>query len=134
MRRSIVAMGFLLLAVGCGQAPDVHRPVALTIGGLSSRAERLVVKVFPESTGQTCIAVTLQTAGGLAAPFEVRWARSEQGGNRRLSLPEVDESRVTLVAHSEEADGRVIQFACLGLDYLDLESPEIFIMLSRRET
>ena len=131
-RASVGLLGAML--AHCGSDPDAHRPVALTLGGLSSRAERLVVKVLPEGAGIACSRLDLQTVAEIPAPIQMEWVRSTQGGDKRLSLPRVDASRITIVAHSEEADGRVIQIACLGLDYLDLESPEIFMMLSRRES
>jgi hypothetical protein len=115
--------------VACG--PEVVlRPLELEIGGLSSRAEVLVVQLYPGSAGRTCDGVGLGSVKGLTAPYMSSWNRS--AADRKLVLPDVEEDRVTVIVYSEDATGAAIQFACTEIAYEDLESPEFQIQLSAR--
>jgi len=123
----------MLILAGCGGG-TVHRPVSLEIEGFSARAETLIVKLFPESTDQRCMGVSLENAADLNAPEEVRWTRAS-GGARSLNLPATDAESVTLVASALDASGRAIQFACRELAFADIAEFKLGVLvmtLSRR--
>lgn len=121
----------LLLGAGCG-SQTVYRPVELNLVGLSGRAERLVVLMFPEEAGQTCVNVELGNVASLTSVFEVIWSRSESEDIRQLALPEVESFAVTLVAYAEDDGGTPIQFGCTTFDYTQIESPNVTLQLSAR--
>lgn len=121
------------LALLCACGGDVRlRPLALDVQGLSGRAERLVVLLFPASSGQTCAGVDLETVRSLEAPISVVWTRSVDGDMRKFELPAVEERSLTVIAYSEDAQGMPIQFGCAQIDYADIESPEASLRLSMR--
>lgn len=117
-------------AAGCGPSA-VFREAELEIVGLSGRAVRLVVQVVPGSRNLHCAEITPGTVQGLEPLHRFTWERSG-GAPRQFALPEIDEERVTLVAHAEDEAGRPIQLGCLMLEYAALESPEIVLELSAR--
>lgn len=121
----------LAVLFACGG--DVRlRPLALDVQGLSGRAERLVLLIFPESSGQTCSGVDLATVPGLEAPLRAEWTRSIDGDQRKFELPPIEERSITVIAYSEDAQGMPIQFGCTQIDYADIESPEASLRLSMR--
>jgi hypothetical protein len=118
-----------LAACGPGLA---RRPLVVELEGLSARADTLVVKMFPESTGQTCQGVSVRTAPSLGAPHFAQWTRG--GGERRLELPEIDDERLTLIAYGLRT-GEAIQFACREVSFSDIGELDIGVLvltLSRR--
>lgn len=125
-------MRWLVLAAlslsGCGDL--LLRPLELTISGVSGRAERLTIGVYPESSGQTCQGVGLGTVQRLTPPNVYVWQRGQM--ERATTLPSVEEEGLTIVAHTEDADGRPLQFVCAEIDYADLEAPEVQLQLSAR--
>jgi hypothetical protein len=124
------AWPLVALLFACGE--DLRlRPLVLDVQGLSSRAERLVVMLFPSSTGQTCVGLDLTNVETLAAPIVAEWNRAE-GTERSFELPAVEERSVTIVAYSQDAQGMPIQFGCTEIDYVDIESPEASLRLSMR--
>ena len=60
------------------------------------------------------------------------WLRSRDGDDRQLTLPELETFEVTLVAYAEDAASTVIQFACITVDYAQIESPNVTLRLSTR--
>ena len=123
-----LALAFL---VACGG--DVRlRPLALDVQGLSGRAERLVLLIYPASSGQSCTGVDLSTVQSLVAPFSAVWTRSIDGDQRKFELPSIEERSITVIAYSEDAQGMPIQFGCTQIDYADIESPETSLRLSMR--
>lgn len=132
--RFVVARWAWLVAIcltwACGPRL-LFRPLDLEVQGLSSRAERLVVLVFPEETGQRCAELSLEGAPALTAPISFVWERSSEAP-RQAEFPDIEGMTVTVVAYSEDASGTPIQFACDEIDYADVESPEITLTLSAR--
>ena len=118
-----------LTLAACGH-DVVLRPLDLEIGGLSGRAQTLVVQIFPGSTSRTCEGLGLGNVKSLSAPYMASWSRD--AADRQLAIPDVEDARITIVAHSEDASGTPIQFACAEIEYEDLESPEFQIQLSAR--
>ncbi len=108
------------------------RPLALDVQGLSGRAERLVVLVFPASSEQSCAGIDLDNVRSLDAPFSAEWVRSTDGSARHLELPAIEERSVTIIAYSEDAQGMPIQLGCTEVDFVDIESPEASLRLSMR--
>jgi hypothetical protein len=107
----------LLLAILCACGGELRlRPLSLDVQGLSGRAERLVVLLFPVSAGQTCANVGLENVKS----------------QRKFDLPAIEERGVTVIAYSEDAQGMPIQFGCTQIDYADIESPEASLRLSMR--
>lgn len=125
MRRWVLA-GWLLS--GCGDL--LLRPLELTISGVSGRAERLVIGVYPESSGQTCEGVGLGTVQALTPPTRYVWQRGEM--ERNTTLPAVEEEGLTIVVYTEDVNATAIQFVCEEVDYADLEAPELQLQLSAR--
>jgi hypothetical protein len=126
--RRILPLALVLLS--CGE--DVRlRPLVLDVQGLSSRAERLVVMLFPGTEEQTCVGLDLSNVNALSAPFMAEWVRA-QGGERRFEFPSIEERAVTIVAYSEDAQGMPIQLGCTQIDFVDIESPEATLRLSMR--
>src|SRR5262245_23052916 len=104
---------WLALALLCACGEDVRlRPLVLDVQGLSGRAERLVILLFPASTGQTCADVDLENVRSLDALFSAEWTRSTEGNERHFELPIIDERNVTIIAYSEDVQGMPIQFGC----------------------
>src|SRR5688572_4105738 len=122
----------VLPLLGCGEELRL-RPLILDVQGLSSRAERLVVMLFPSSTGQSGVGVDLENVRSLSAPISAEWNRAE-GSERSFEFPPIDERSVTVVAYSEDAQGMPIQFGCTEVEYVDIESPEATLRLSMRVT
>ena len=123
----------MLLAILCACGGELRlRPLSLDVQGLSGRAERLVVLLFPVSTGQTCANIGLENVKSLVAPLSVTWTRSIDGDQRKFELPAIEERGVTVIAYSEDAQGMPIQFGCTQIDYADIESPEASLRLSMR--
>ena len=106
-RWPLIALAFAL--GGCGGTSTL-RPLRLEITGLSARADRLVLKAFPESTGQTCLGVDLNNVAGLDAPITDEWSRDSMAP-RELELADVAEEAVVIVAYSLTAS-EPIQFVC----------------------
>ena len=50
------------MLASCGGG-DLYRPLSVEIEGLSARASELVLMVFPQETGQTCVGVDLAEGG-----------------------------------------------------------------------
>ncbi len=125
-------MRWVVLAVlsvsGCGDL--LLRPLELTISGVSGRAERLVIGVYPESSGQTCEGVGLGTVQALTPPNVYVWQRGQM--ERTTTLPSVEEEGLTIVVYTEDANTAPIQFVCEEIDYADLEAPEVQLQLSAR--
>ena len=131
MARWWLGAGLVFAGAACG-GPTVHRPLELFVGGLSGQAVKLVVLVFPESTGQTCAGLSSANIQAVSAPIRAEWVRGEDVA-RGLALEAVDEGRITLVAYSEDEAGQAIQFVCEQVEYAELESPDLSIQLSARD-
>lgn len=129
MGRLVAAVALCALCVACG-GREVRRPLDLRLGGLSVRADRLVLLLVLASDGLACDDVTPETAQGLDAVHRAEWVRSDDAEARTLVLPDVGEEAMTVVAYAEDADGDVIQVACSQIEYADLESPDISLQLS----
>lgn len=130
MRAAGLVLAILGALAGCGPTV-VHRPLELFVGGLSGRAETLVVLIFPGPGAPACPSIQLDTVQSREAPHRAEWQRA--GSEKRgLALPDVDADQLTLVAYSEDAAGAAIQLACVELEYADLESPEVSLQLSTR--
>lgn len=114
-------------SVGCGD-DVILRPLSVDIQGLSSGAEVLIVQLIPGSQAPTCSQVSAANVTSFGAPIRLMWSRTE-GGERRLAAPNVEADRVTVIAHSEDASGALLQLGCQEIDYLDIESPEVEIAL-----
>lgn len=125
----------LAAAAGCGGGVR-YRPLEVEILSLSARAEVLAIEVFPSTAGQTCAGIMNAAAAAMArSSIRVEWTRSS-GAPRTFELPEVDDSRVTIVAHASDAAGKPIQYACAEVKYEeigDLESGVLTVQLSARE-
>jgi len=128
--RLVVLAALATLAGACGPT-TVHRPLELYVGGLSGRAQALVVLLFPGEAAPDCATIDLEAVQALDAPHRAEWRRDDADA-RGVTLPEVDDDRVTIVAFSEDASGAAIQVACRALEYADLESPDVSIQLSAR--
>lgn len=122
--------GLILLGLAaCGGNEIAYRPLNLTLDRFSSQTQTLVVKVFP-STAQSCNGVVLDSVQMLN-PENPEWTqRWMRGDPRTLQLPRIDEPTITVIAYGEDSGGSPIQFACLGIDYIDIESPEVTLVLS----
>jgi len=121
------------MLASCGGG-DLYRPLSVEIEGLSARASELVLMVFPQETGQTCVGVDLAASAGLMAPHEARWVRSDMT-ERAFSLPRIETEGITVVAYSVDDAGAPIQFGCRELSFdkvLDLELGVLYLALSRR--
>ena len=111
---------------GCGDE-TVRRPLSIDVQGLSSRAERLIVQLSPGDE-LTCGQVNAANVTGLNLPIQLVWTRSSSAA-RRLTAPDIDDDAVTVASHSEDAAGAVLQLGCVEVDFLDIESPEVEIVL-----
>ena len=127
---NLAAVG--LTAAGCGD-DAVLRPLSIDIQGLSSRAQVLVVQLIPGPSAPTCAQVNATNVTSLNAPIRLVWSRSSDE-ERRLVAPDLAATRVTVVAHSEDAIGTLLQMGCRVVDYLDIESPEVEIPLASIES
>jgi hypothetical protein len=116
------------LVSGCGDL--ILRPLDLTISGVSGRAEKLVIGVYPKSSGQTCQGVGLGNVQSLSPPTLYIWQRGQM--DRATTLPPVEEEGLTIVVYTEDANATPIQFVCEEIDYADLEAPEVQLQLSTR--
>ncbi|MBI2378787.1 MAG: hypothetical protein HYV07_32635 [Deltaproteobacteria bacterium] len=129
MRLAPLAVASLL--VSCGGSES--RALQIEVRGLSARADLLVVQLFPESTGQTCSGVTLETAAGFEAPIELSWER-QSGAPRTLSYDKpVEGEQLTVIAYATTGAGQTIQFLCTTVDY-DAITGLLAIRLSDRPT
>lgn len=118
--------------IACGS--EALRPLAIDVLGLSARAETFVLKVVPDGT-LACATVGPGTVKAVEAPYETRWVRSEDQP-RRASFPALEVERITVVAHSEDSTGAVIQYACQELSFEDIaELPfgVLEVTLTRRQ-
>jgi hypothetical protein len=121
------------LFAACGGG-DLFRPVTVEIEGLSARASQLVLMIFAQEDGQSCVGVDLTTSPGLMAPHQARWVRSEKTP-RSFELPKIETEGITVVAYSVDSAGAAIQFGCreLAFDKVpDLELGVLYLTLSRR--
>jgi len=122
----------LALLAGCG-GDRFFRPLEIEIDGLSARADTLVLKLFPAESGQTCTAVTMESARELSAPHEATWRRAD-GAERRFELPAIESDGITIIAYALMNDAP-IQFLCRELSFAeiaDLEDGRLILSLSRR--
>ena len=118
----------LFTGAGCGE--DVLlRPLVVDVRGISALAERLVVGFIPGDSAPQCTQVTLETVADLNAPVRLVWERSADD-NRMLETGGFDSENVTVIAHTEDDVGGVIQVGCLEVEYSDIESPEVLLILS----
>ncbi len=129
MRGSSLA---LLALCACGS--EILRPLEVDVLGLSARAEIFVIKVVVGS-GLTCDQVSRESVQSVETPYVSRWVRSE-GQPRRANLPTIEDEAVTILAHSEDANGATLQFVCRELSFeeiANLPSGVLELTLSRRE-
>jgi len=117
----------VLSTAGCGEEA-LLRPMIVEVQGVSSQAERLVVKLASDASRPSCGQMDASAAQSLENALELVWLRSS-GDERRLSAPTIDSENVTVIAYTEDTNGTLIQLGCLEVDYLDIESPEIEIEL-----
>jgi hypothetical protein len=128
VQRTEVAIAIALSLVACGDK-FVYRPLEVDIDGVSSDAQKLILKAFPGSSGQTCAGVGLSTVEGLTTPYVSTWTRGVDA-DRKLSLPKINDATVTVVVYTENMDGTAIQFVCSSVSYPDIETGIITIRLN----
>jgi hypothetical protein len=115
MRRRLGLLAVIGAICSCGSS-DLDRPLAIEIKGLSSHAEKLSLSVFPKSSGQTCMSLTLAAAGMLKAPYTTTWDRAS-GAARQLALPDVTPDGATIILVATDPSGAPIQFVCSEITY-----------------
>ena len=116
-------------ALGCGEDPR-FRPLIIDVQGLSALADFLIIQLLPAPNAPSCGQVNEANVNSLQAPIRLVWTRTSSSA-RELAAPSIEADTVTVVAHTETGAGAVLQLGCRQVDYLDIESPEIEIILSR---
>lgn len=117
-----------LLLFGCGEL--ILRSLDLSIEGLSGRAARLVIGVYPQSLSPGCRDLELDNVKALEPPVVYVWERGQP--DRRVTLEPVEEEGLMILVYSEDDQGAPIQFGCREIAYKDLETPEVQLQLSAR--
>jgi hypothetical protein len=118
VRWRILATLALAAFASCG-APHIDRPLPIEIKGLSSRATKLILGVYPKSAMMSCQQTTVENVAMLTPPYHAEWDR-ESGADRTLELPTLDTDGVTIIAYSKDINSVTIQFACQYIEYKDL--------------
>ena len=122
----------VITLAACGDETRL-RPLSLDIQGLSSRASLMVIQLVPGSDAPACATVNAMNVNGLDAPIRLVWVRTDESEKMPLAAPDVETENLTVIVHAEDAAGAVIQLGCREVNYLDLESPEVEILLTATE-
>ncbi|MBK8014190.1 MAG: hypothetical protein IPK13_22925 [Deltaproteobacteria bacterium] len=129
----VVWLGLFAGTANCGNS--AYRALNVDVQGLSGRAEILEVLVLDGQRGPNCSEIRLDNvldrAGAQAsgAVQSRRWTRGS-GAPRLLAFEPVEVSYVVVVAYTLDEAGQPLQIACVGVDYSELESPEVTLHLS----